>query len=202
MKAPGVASSSMARETAERNCDTGDSPDHKPLKIYQFHCRERYPRWYVAKLYQQMLFHGHSINPTSMIQGSNDAEITVSNYTGQGGHLTLKASIEETLGDNAISGSLFSRIRGMLEVTPRDLNVTNTLASSNGIPYTARRKVCLFTKAPGGWRSENLDFYIIDAQEKHVGRYGIVLGKASADKLFLNDTSKHVAPTYLDKGNG
>lgn len=147
-------------------------------------------------------FDGHAINPKYMLQGSNDVEITVSNYTGQGGHAALKVSIEETLGENAISGTLFSRIRGMLEVTPRDLNVTKTLASSNGIPYTARRKVCLFTKAPGGWRSENLDFYIIDAQEKHVGRYGIVLGKASADKLFLNDTSKHVAPTYLDKGNG
>lgn len=148
-------------------------------------------------------FDGRTINPKSMIQGSNDAEITVSNYTGQGGHVTLRAAIEETLGDNAISGSLFSRIRGMLEVTPRDLNVTKTLASSNGIPYTARRKVCLFTKAPGGRRSENLDFYIIEAQEMDIiGRYDIVLGKASADKLFLNDTSKHVAPTYLDKGNG
>ncbi|OJJ61773.1 hypothetical protein ASPSYDRAFT_40312 [Aspergillus sydowii CBS 593.65] len=134
--------------------------------------------------------------------GSNHAEINVSNYTGQGGHVTLKAVIEQTLSDNAISGSRFSQIRAVLEVIPRDLDVTKTLAGSGGVTYTARRKVCLCTKAPGGWRSENLDFYIIETQERHtMGRDGIVLGKASADRLFLNDTSKHVAPTCLDKGN-
>lgn len=143
------------------------------------------------------------INHKAILQGSNHAEINVSNYTGQGGHVTLKAVIEETLSDNAISGSRFSQIRAVLEVIPRDLDVTKTLAGSGGVTYTARRKVCLCTKAPGGWRSENLDFYIIETQERHtMGRDGIVLGKASADRLFLNDTSKHVAPTCLDKGNG
>lgn len=143
------------------------------------------------------------INPKAILQASNDAEIIVSNYTGQGGHVTLKAAIEETLSDNAISGNLFSQIQRTLGVTTRDLGMTRTLAGAGGVAYTARHKVTLCAKAPGGRRTENLDFYIIEAQENHImGRYDIVLGKFSADRLLLNDTSRHVAPLCLDKGKG